>query len=541
MKKHLLPTLALMGLCGCLEVQDELTLNSDGSGSVRLEVKSSASMSGYLDRGGGGNPDHVQYPPTAVAEARVFFPGPDFEVKADNRTDDHGDQTLLIQATFKDVNALLASPYARAHAIELKRDGDALVFRALSGMGAMAHFMEGARDGEEAAMYSQMASAMGGAKELRAEFRLNLPNPVTQANGQREDRSVVWLADRNQTTNATVFLEQVDQVLEARCNAGGVTFAPKGPVRPALLQFSELPSGALGNAVEGPDEAAVRAAAKFVPCALQVQRTVDLSGSGYVGDSQAGLVGFVVLPASLKPQRWGKPELEEVLDANQRSLKLNEAQELIGFPRGFSATVEDDSGWGTDEEKETERPAGPAEERHRVEFRFQSPDWSTKSISKLTGSITLQYGAGLYLAKITNAIPASWIPESTDTDESMLSRSGLLPAQAGTRLLASPELDQLGARITCGSVGSQMGGLTLLLETESDTCILKEVQVYDADGKPCPTMSVSGPMMMDEEGETQILVAGKPKPPLSLGITISGGGTSVKLPIELQDAPLRNP
>jgi hypothetical protein len=541
MKRNLWLALAMTVLCGCIDVEDELTLNGDGSGSVRLAVKSGADMGDFSDRSSSGDADSAQYPPTSAKEAKLLFPAPGFEVKTDATTGDSGEQTLVIHATFKDANALLNSPYARSHALELKKEGNALVFRALSGMGGLAHFYEAAKTNREGAEFAEAMSENGAATPLKTRFKVNLPNTVTQGNGTSEGKSVTWLADGSQTTNPAAFLELVDRVLEARCAAGGVTFSPNGPTRPALVSFAGLQAGALTSAAAGPDAKQVEAAAKFVPCALQVQRAIDLSGKGYGGNNQARLVGFVVLPAALKPQRWGAPELEEALDAKGKSLKAPADEDGPHFPRPYSPDYRnrpDGDGDTEEDEDGTDKPAA-TEERQLVSFDFQAPDWNVKSIAKVKGSIALNYGGGLHLAKVTNAIPASWIPAAKEGgapfDMDFSSSS-----DEGGRLLKNADLDRLGAKVTCSSVVRQMGGLMLQFQTESEACVIKDVQVYDADGKACPMLRGGPGMMgMDDNGSTQVYVGGEPKPPLSLALTVSGGGAKVKLPIQVENIPVR--
>lgn len=531
--KNLWLALAMTLLCGCIEVEDELTLNGDGSGDVRILVKSSAGMSQYMNTA--TDPDRMQYPPTDAKEANLFFPPSGFEVSTETGAGETGEQTLLIKAKFKDVAALLASPYARLRSLELKKDGDALVFRAISGLSGMAHYIEGAKNSKQAAMYSDATSEFGGAKAMKVNFKVNLPNVPTQSNGEREGKGVTWQADRNKTTNAADFLALVDRVFEARCGASGILFNPKSPSRLALNAFAELQPGAVGEAVKGPDAKEVEAAAKFVPCAMQIQRSIDLSGKGYGGDSEARLVGYVVLPAALKPQLWGAPVLEEAVDAAGKSLKPAEDEDGMRFSRYSRSSYSFNE--GDDEEEDEDKPAETeAEERHLVSLEFQSPDWNVKSVGKVKGSITLNYGGGLHLAKVTNAIPASWIPEKKDS-ESPFSMHFSMDDEDG-RVLKNADLEALGAKIKCASISRQMGGLQMQLQMESEVCVIKEVQVYDAEGKACPTMTMSGAMMGDDSGN-QVYVGGEPKAPLSVAILVSGSGGSVKLPIVVENIPVR--
>src|SRR2546426_8136137 len=137
--------LLLALLCGCFKTKDELTLEADGSGKVRIETRTSlpAEMLAGLGLGArAGASETFMYPPISEAEAKKFFPSQAFTVTTKAEKAGDAEQVLVVEAAFKDVNALLASPYARAHALTLKMESGQLVFRALSGIEAAARFSE---------------------------------------------------------------------------------------------------------------------------------------------------------------------------------------------------------------------------------------------------------------------------------------------------------------------------------------------------------------------------------------------------------------
>src|SRR5437879_5086369 len=150
--KQWCPALLALILCGCFQVEDELNLQADGSGTIRLKVHSmipeeAADMAG-MGIGGGV----VMYPPADEAEARRFFPRKDFTLKVEEKAEKEG-KTVLIEAAFKDVNALLASPYGRAHQLVLQTNqSGAFKVQALSGGEAVGRFANFEPEGEMAAI-----------------------------------------------------------------------------------------------------------------------------------------------------------------------------------------------------------------------------------------------------------------------------------------------------------------------------------------------------------------------------------------------------
>src|SRR5262249_22024919 len=122
--KKWIPVIPILFLCGCFQVQDELTLAPDGSGKVMMNLRSNLpeELVGMMSSGFGSRGDAPIYPPISESEARRFFPAKDFTLKVEQKSADDG-KTLVIEAAFKDINALLASPYGRAHQLSLKING----------------------------------------------------------------------------------------------------------------------------------------------------------------------------------------------------------------------------------------------------------------------------------------------------------------------------------------------------------------------------------------------------------------------------------
>src|SRR5437763_4207539 len=77
-------TILLVGLlCGCFQTKDELRLEADGSGKVRIETRTSipAEMLGGLGMQMGAT-ETGMYPPLIESEAKKLFPGKAFTVTA---------------------------------------------------------------------------------------------------------------------------------------------------------------------------------------------------------------------------------------------------------------------------------------------------------------------------------------------------------------------------------------------------------------------------------------------------------------------------
>jgi hypothetical protein len=170
-------------LCGCFKTKDELTINADGSGAVRLETRlliPSETLQGLgMGMGMGESEGTMAYPPTSDAEAKRWFPVKDFKITAkEDRTEDGG-STLVITAEFKDVNRLLASPYAKAHGLTLVVTNGTLSLKAVTGIEAAARLAEMKDDGGMfGGLMASMEELAKKKHEMRTEFRVTLPNTV---------------------------------------------------------------------------------------------------------------------------------------------------------------------------------------------------------------------------------------------------------------------------------------------------------------------------------------------------------------------------
>ena len=382
--------LLLVFLCGCIKTKDELTINADGSGTVRIETLSSLppelseGMDSQMNGLGGGT---TIYPPLSEAAARKFFPGKDFTVTVKQQKADNGEVTTVTEVEFKNINALLASPYGRAHQLSVKIANGTLTVKGISGMEAAARYAEMKDDnGMDMGMVPGLADLQKKKGEMRAEFRVTLSNGIAAANGTKDGKTASWIVERAKSKDAEDFARQLGVVCEASCPADGVKMSPVTPVRMGLLPFTELSAGAGADTGAAVDTNKVAAAAKFVPYGLSVTRTLDLSGAGGSQESAAQLTGAVVMPQELAPPKWGEPKLDEVVDAKGNDLKPATEDDQRGFSMRNRYSGSDN---GDDEESQTNQI-----QQHVVTIGFRPPDWKVNEIARIKGSISLQYFGG---------------------------------------------------------------------------------------------------------------------------------------------------
>lgn len=513
--------LLIFTFSGCIKIKDELTIAADGSGQVRLETQLAQaglqSLSQGLGMGMMGNSDNALYPPVDESEIQKFFPAKDFTVTVKPEKDAHGVVTLVTVAAFKDINALLASPYGRAHQLSMNITNGSLVVRGITGLEATARFAD-AKDSEQMRMVPGLADLRKQTNSMRDEFRITLPNAVSAANGTPAGNSAAWITDQSGYTNNLDFARQLSVVAEIKCPATGLKFTPVTPVRLGLQPFAELVAGVVDTGTPV-DTNKIVAAVQFVPCSLSVTRSLDLSGEGGSQPSSAQFSGAVLLPQELQPQKWGDPKLDEVTDAKGNDLKPADNDENRFSSRSFSSRFEGD------DEDDTNQPS------HLVTMEFRAPDWKIKEIARIKGSIDLQYFGGSQVVKLTNAVPAAWIVDASKGAGSMMGMD------RSEKNLQSETLAALGLDLSVQMGMTQPGVTMLMLVVKGKDASLLDAQVFDANGQPWPTQ-LQAQNFGGESGMCQVIVAGKPQPPLSLGLQVSGHATTVTVPILVEHVSL---
>lgn len=523
--------LVLLAMTGCIKVKDELTLREDGSGTVTLEIKSKlpAEMMGgdFRDAVGGmgGGAGIAPYPPLTQAMAQELFPAKDFTVKATAAPAKTGtDRTLTVEAQFKDVNALLNSPYGKAHSLQFVKDGTTLQFKALSGMQLVAAINENKEAGQGMAMqYGQFGIKP---EDLAVEFRITLPSVVTSGNGQKDGKSVAWIVDRSKIKDGAEAVRQLSSVMEASCAASGLKFTPESPLRLDLMTFESIKEGVIGTQGKLPDTNQILKATRYVPQVLQTSRTIDLTGEASGGYQQASLTGYLAVPRTLAPVRIGEAKLLQVTDDTGKDLlpPAPTDEQYHAYMNQIQA-INNPNGDDGDEAV----PATASDQHYNVTFAFKTPEWKVREITRLRATVALPYYGASQLIKVEKAVAKVFDPEtSTDFEP--------------PKPLVNATLKQLGLELTPQQAMMQEGMTMIMLQSKGSQAAVKEIQVFDADGHPCPGMFANGGMGGGGGGDQlSIMLPGKPKPPFSFALIVDGSATTVLVPIQLDHIPLTNP
>jgi hypothetical protein len=528
----------LLALCGCLEIQDELILQPDGSGSVRLEVTSilnpeECAMLWAMTANDGSMKPPPLYPPLNQQQASACFPAPGFEVAVREEEGEEDARKTTITASFKDLRTLLSSPYAEHHQLSLNLEGPHLRLRAKSGLEAIARSAMLTIDRELRDMLSPgLVAARKQAQAARAEFRVTLPSDLAGSSGRIEGRTSVWVFDRKAAGSSEVFLQQTAALLETSCSRDKLTFTPPPHPRLALLPFAQLAETTLEADPVDPQK--VLAAVRYQPRTLLVTRIMNFSGNANASPRRSGslLSGEVLVPREFVPVRWSPPQLRVALDASGQNLIPSPSQEGSDDTWGGSTWSRESIDAEPDEDTQANAAEGTV--RREVVLSFRAPEWGVHELQTLKASISMHYPGPAETLKLTHAIPAAWI---LTTPEASGMRYSFDPEASG-HVIQDPRSVAAGNAVRVGNATQSSAITSLLLHLQAGEGGFQGGQVFDADGQPWPTLFS---LRTDhEQPSCSLLVIGRPKPPLSLALRISKAGRTVDVPIALERVPIDN-
>ncbi|NLX57579.1 MAG: hypothetical protein GXY74_00655 [Phycisphaerae bacterium] len=517
-----------LAAAGCLELKDHLTLRPDGSGTVRIEavVDPSASQGRMVMSMAGGRESVAVYPPLDEEAARRMFAGDGMQVAVEHKAARDGVGGVVVNVEFKDIHALVAGPYGRAHSLWLGREGDTLVLKARTGVQALAYMDELAKGKGMGMIPVDLSSIPASKDKLKVEFTITLPGAaeiVGSTPGAAADgNAVTWTADATQKQPFEQVAAALDGVLSVRCPAGDIKPPAAGPMRLDLAPLAELKEAQSADAPPAVDAEAILAAARFVPISLQVMRSFNLSGGDFHGGNAATLSGAVVLPQRFAPVRWGRLVIEEATDDRGRTL--------------LGATDGRDNGvihWGGSGDDESDEDADLDRVVHHVSATMKPPGVEAAHIATLKGGVAMFYPGVTHLLRVENAVPAAAIIDVSDGRHGWHSSDEELT-------LTHPKLEELGVSVVVEQA-QKMGFMTsITLSVKDDKAMLSQAQVFDAHGKPWPTLSPTR-NMFGPSGDMTLIVPGSPEAPLSLAVVVETIGPSVTVPVALSDVPVVPP
>ena len=507
-KRGLAFGLALLGcfIAACVEVDEHIYLNADGSGKVVIrtgtDIPADALSGGFTM--GGLDPSYLAYPPLSEAALEDLFPGDDFKITMKETEDSDYMTSISAEIAFADINDLMAAPYGEKKSLQVTKQDGKYRLRTKTGIEPIVYMMTTDQDLEE------VSSLIGNFKKMKADLSytlaVTLPEAPLSHNGQAKEKTVKWSMAYEGPDKESQLADQAARVMAVSFSGENGGFSPHAPPRLALDRFADLAESTYElSAMPAADQ--LKKAANFAPCRMVIKRSFDISGLAYAGlDNFVKLVGAVEVPEQMAPQKWGKARLTEVVDDLDNNLVMAEQNRHSSYlPAGGMA-------W--------EMPP----HRHPVTFKFTLPDRSAEKISRLKGEVELSYFSEARVLKADKVLGQDDISDM----------SGGVSGNWKGKQINHEGLAEAGIRMTIRQAIFQQGLLIIMLETKPEDAVINDIQAYDKSGRPVPTIlppSMGG-------AYTQLLIPGKPSLPVSLAFTVAGGGSTYRLPVALKDIGL---
>lgn len=548
----------LLLLCGCLDVDDALILHPDGTGMVRLTVTSPLSpRAGDVDdvlRECGGW--RAFYPVVSAVHARKFFPSDVFTVSVDERHWTNGSGPLRVIARFTSVNALLASPYGRMHQMVIGTNADAgWTVRTLSGAAVLAGFLRtpveeadsevSSADGGEASGVGSKARASD--RSMRWRFRITLPRAVNSsvgAGGHRHGRSAEWVFERKAFRHTDAYADRLSSMLEVGCGPVRLRRAIENPTRLGALPFDQMKvdPDERSRPQSYPSPERVGEETRFIARSVALRRWVKFDKE----DQEEGRPGFggcaelhgaFLVSSAWVPLRWGEPHLEQVLDAQGRSLLRKHKSGRMDQSQWNDSNKGGELAEG---EKAAAQDLGRLRPQARVMLEFDAPAWDVRRLKLVQASAEFRYLESAEVIRITNAIPAA-TPRPQGRSVGDASRP--LPV-SGPIELADERLLKQAVEVRVSSVVVKPLRTLIVLVTRGQAWsrgVLADAQVFDSRGRAWSTMLRDDDPWKAHDLEVrsrEILVAGHPEPPFSIALKVGSLGPAIRVPFVLRDLPL---
>ena len=505
----------LLLLAACVEVEDHLTINADGSGSVTLTVTPHITVRNLGVRHQfshyAGN-DHATliYPPLSRQDCQALFPGEGFTITTGDTP--RVGQPFTATITFASIDQLLASPYATARQLSIDHDNDGLLtVRGIGGLAPLARLAmlpqpdpDTQHHGMPQFNHEQFLARL---PQARGIWRLTLPNPASSADGAVDDHTVTWTIPYQEDHAAWRQALAGEQV--ASCRVEDMSL-PASPLRLGRRPFHTLSAGAVAPAQEV-DEAAIIAAATTTPQQLAITRSFAYIIERHQRlENHARLHASFSLPQSLAPMHWGETSLTRAEDDQGRSLLPPGGDDRHRHRHHFGSSF-------------SSAHHGPSDgmARHQGHFDLAVPARDSQRLALIEGSISLRYPGAIELIPIPEAASATAMEQDDDT----ISLEWNVDA-----------LNALGAQLQNLELHRQPWGHSLHMHLANDQLQLMAIQGYDGDGLPLPTL------LQSRHGSwQQIAILGIGSGPLHIALALAKTGATVDLPFTASDLPLTTP
>jgi len=503
-----------LALCACFDVKEHLVIHPDGSGSLSIEVKTDSDLYEVTADLGSDrwlSEARLNYPPTSMESMKVLFPGESFVIEKapDDKT------TLKARVKFKDISAILNSPYAAVKSMDLSVDQGRLHMRTRTGFDGMAACRMADKLKNHPQFGPMMTEMCANTDDAAYLFQVTLPAEAESQKGDAAGTKVTWNFSNGQAESAD---PDFTAVIHASCSAKDIEFAPRGAARIDLRHFSALVSGKTHLRADLPSAADYRGQLRFQPLELLVTNSFAYTASPIL-TNRASLAGVITVPADLAPDQWGPVRLLKARDSDGTDL-------LFPVKKGPESAESQNPDWfdaGKVNSAESDQV------HHPVTLQFRPPAWNSKAISLLSAKLDLVFYSSESIVKIENAVPENIIRDQTRPDS----------VEAGHRKskrIIAPELEDAGIELFVEDAVDMGMALMVLVKTRAPHAVIEAIGFFDRQGQPLPgIVSDSQSEWGDDRQGFMAILPGRPDPPLSMASKLRYGGEPVSVSFDINN------
>ena len=308
MRKTLLPILTLVAVCltGCLELEDTLTVNADGSGTWKFSFVLGPQMTAMIASGGNN-------------KNQTIFREPEFrrEIAAVKGAEVIAYRSEVVEGKMSFSGEVRFRSIAEMYRAEALREQFNWEFREVDGR-LEARITDGLMSsGDSSSMKIKFESVKPMLVGMKMNRTLVLPNAIDSANAtEQQGKRARWFFEIDSQTTEAQFNELNKLSPKAVCGLDGVGFKlPLGPEGTMPIQLT-------GSTT---DDAALRAMledVRLTPVRGRLTRVAKYLEDDRIsfGDSPLTLTLGLSWPKDLKPVAWSHLTVERAIDDTGRNL-----------------------------------------------------------------------------------------------------------------------------------------------------------------------------------------------------------------------------
>jgi hypothetical protein len=258
--KWMLIAFSVFFLAGCLELEERITINRDGSGYYEQRLTLSKEFSSIIQRKSQNARQSFKFP-VNEQQLRNQFLGEGIKITKASFGMEDGQWVSNFRIEFKDAAKFFQLPHVAKRFIFYKEDGNLIFMSLLNPPNGRPPENPGSSDGTQKATFQFSQETQGLMKEeflksmgkllkgFKVSFKITLPNKIISTNAMRSSgRSATWIIDERAIRQKERLFSD-EEFFWALCSVDGLKFTPPDESKIQRFFVHEPPEGAVKEAV----------------------------------------------------------------------------------------------------------------------------------------------------------------------------------------------------------------------------------------------------------------------------------------------------